>query len=212
MFHIARLPVTITITTTITIAVLLTGVQSEHPATDLPATSTTAVEPTRPGLQIQADGEDWHELFAWAEARFSAAGLEIPGALVSVMSDADGCGGNAGRYVPGDVPEVQICVDREPTSRISKLIVLHELAHLWAENRLDDATRSEFLDVRQLASWIDLDSPSHEWGAEHAAEVLSWGLMDEPVRIIRIYDASPEALTEAFQVLTGTMPLVAAET
>lgn len=212
MFHIARLPVTITITMTITVAIVLTGAQGRAADTVALATSSTVVEPTRPGLQIRADGDGWHGLFAWAEARFSIVGLEIPAALVSVGPDADGCGGNAGRYVPGDVPEVQICVDHAPTSRISRLIVLHELAHLWAENRLDDGTRAEFLAMRGLDSWIDHDAPPHEWGAEHAAEVLSWGLMDEPVRIIRIYDASPEALTEAFEVLTGTAPLVSAET
>ncbi len=210
MLHTARLPVAITITVSIVTAILLIDVRTEALDTQVPTSLATTVEPVHPGLEIQADGEAWHELFAWAEARFSAVGLEMPGALVSVRSDADGCGGNTGRYVPGDVPEVQICVDREPTSKISKLIVLHELAHLWAENRLDDVTRTEFLAVRRLDSWIDSDSPRHEWGAEHAAEVLSWGLMDEPVRIIRIYDASPEALTAAFEVLTGRTPLVTA--
>jgi hypothetical protein len=32
--------------------------------------------------------------------------------------------------------------------------------------------------------------------------------MDESVRIIRIYNASPDALAEAFVVLTGVEPLV----
>ncbi|MDX1746178.1 MAG: hypothetical protein R3324_09600 [Halobacteriales archaeon] len=212
MSHTTRVLVTIATA----LAVSLTGFQPDTPA-DEPVVRAPAVdivpEPADPvGLDIQADAQEWHDLFEWAESRFSSVGLEMPAALVTVTPGEDRCGGNAGRYRPGDVPEVHICVDRDPASKVSKLIVLHELAHLWAENRMDDSARAEFLAVRGLDSWIDFDIPPHEWGAEHVAEVLSWGLMDESVRIIRIYDASPEALTEAFGVVTGTEPLVPLET
>lgn len=161
------------------------------------------------GLIIDADREDWVQLIGWAEQRFVIAGLELPAARVTVRPGTEYCGGNSGRYVRGKVPEVQLCVDTEPSTTISKLIVLHELAHLWAENRLDGSTRERFLEVRGVEVWIDDEIPPHEWGAEHAAEVVSWGLMDRQVRIIRIYNASPAALTEAFRVLAGIDPLVA---
>ena len=54
---------------------------------------------------------------------------------------------------------------------------------------------------------MDQRRPPHEWGAEHAAEVVSWGLMDEAAPIIRIYDNEPAVLLMAFEELTGSGPL-----
>ena len=42
---------------------------------------------------------------------------------------------------------------------------------------------------------------------EHAAEVVSWGLMDEMIPIIRIYNAEPAQLSEAFNLLVHEPPL-----
>ncbi len=64
-----------------------------------------------------------------------------------------------------------------------------------------------FLRLRGLDAWVDEGVPPHEWGAEHAAEVVSWGLMDERVPIVRIYDASPPELAVAFDLLAGQSPL-----
>jgi hypothetical protein len=55
--------------------------------------------------------------------------------------------------------------------------------------------------------WYDRLLPPHERGAERAAEVVSWGLMDEMIPIIRIYDAEPALLTEAFNLLVDRPPL-----
>ena len=198
MFHIVRILILVTLSVS-----LLTGDPSPKAAAVVP----DAADKLEVGLDVEADGA-WRELIAWAEGRFASIGLELPSARVTVTPGLDGCGGNAGRYRPGEHPEVQICVESDTTSPISRLIILHELGHLWAENELDDETRESFLEIRELTEWIDTDLAPHEWGAEHAAEVLSWGLMDESVRIIRIYNASPEALSEAFVVLTGVDPLV----
>ena len=46
-----------------------------------------------------------------------------------------------------------------------------------------------------------------ERGMEHAAEVVSWGLMDETVPIIRIYDTEPAQLSDAFDALVHRVPL-----
>ncbi len=198
MRHIVRILV-------ISIIVTFSPFGGSHPSKI--ALLPDAADKSPVGLEVDADAV-WSELISWAEDRYASIGLELPAALVTVRPGGGGCGGNAGRYVPGDYPEVEICVDSRPTSKASRLTVLHELGHLWAENRLDDETRRSFLDTRGLTAWIDTELPPHEWGAEHAAEVLSWGLMDEPVGIIRIYNASPEALSVAFVVLTGTQPLV----
>ena len=72
-----------------------------------------------------------------------------------------------------------------------------------ADGRRPDA----FLRLRGLDVWTDQRFPPHEWGAEHAAEVVSWGLMDEPIPIIRIYDAEPPELSIAFDLLVDRPPL-----
>ena len=71
--------------------------------------------------------------------------------------------------------------------------------------------KEAFLQLRALDTWVDPDVPPHEWGAEHAAEVVSWGLMDEPADIIRIYDAEPAQLSIAFDLLVDQPPLWAAD-
>ena len=91
------------------------------------------------------------------------------------------------------------------------MITLHELAHAWAETQLTPIDQADFLRLRRLDAWSDEGLPPHEWGAEHAAEVVSWGLMDELIPIVRIYDAEPAKLTIAFELLVDQRPLWATE-
>jgi hypothetical protein len=146
-------------------------------------------------------------LIEWAVSRFDEVGLELPNVAITVHASQDGCDGAAGMFRPGAHPRIDLCVLEDPTSMPARLITLHELAHAWAETTLTDDEKQAFLDLRGLDHWIDRDTPRHEWGAEHIAEVVSWGLMDQKVRIIRIYDAKPEQLTEAFEFMVGTEPL-----
>src|SRR4029079_18782097 len=95
--------------------------------------------------------------------------------------------------------------------RPARLTTLHELAHAWAELQLSAAERAAFLELRGLDVWYDPGVPRHERGAEHAAEVVSWGLMDEMIPIIRIYDAEPPRLSEASCLLVGRAPLCTAD-
>jgi hypothetical protein len=104
---------------------------------------------------------------------------------------------------------VHICSVGDADTNAARLIVVHELAHAWAETYLEPAVREQFLELRGLESWIDPARPSHEWGAEHAAEVVSWGLMETQVELIRIPNVEPSALREAFELLVGREPLVA---
>lgn len=184
-----------------TLVVLLVGL----PGSGL---GRTAEAPAVARHDIVVPDSSWGSLVEWAMGRYTEVGLELPGARISVYRDRGPCGDNSGLYRPGQVPEVRICVDAGATSTTARLILLHELGHLWAENRMDGEARDAFLAVRGLTSWSDSGLPRHQWGAEHAAEVLSWGLMDEEVRIIRIYDAAPDQMATAFEVLTGSSPLV----
>jgi len=160
-----------------------------------------------PGIEVRGAGPAEADLADWALGRFEEAGLQLPDIIVTFHDDNDGCSGAAGLYTHGEPAEVHLCVPAERPTKVRKLIALHELGHAWAEHRTDGATRAAFLAERGIDVWIDTDQPPHLWGAEHAAETISWALMDEPVRIIRIYDAAPDQLGAAYQVLTGDNPL-----
>ena len=174
---------------------------------DDPDDEVEAVEVTvdDPGI-YGADGT-MTATIEWAMVRFAEVGLELPAVTVTVHESQDGCSGAAGMFRPGTYPRIDLCVLDDPTSMPARLITLHEFAHAWAETTLTDAEKQAFLELRGLDHWTDRDTPRHEWGAEHIAEVVSWGLMDQKVRIIRIYDAKPEQLTEAFEFMVGTDPL-----
>jgi hypothetical protein len=159
-----------------------------------------------PSVTIDAPA-DWTAQVAWGLERFRLAGLALPEVRVTVHDDVAPCGGNAGLYRPRDPVEVHLCSRSAPGSRAARLLVLHELAHAWAESQLSGADRAALLASRDLAAWTDDRLPPHEWGAEHAAEIVSWGLMDEPVPIVRIYDAEPEALARGYDLLVGGAPL-----
>ncbi len=157
--------------------------------------------------EVRGADEAETELIDWAFGRFEQAGLDLPDVMVTFHDDPTGCGGNSGLYRPAEIAEVHLCVPAERPVKVRKLIALHELGHAWAENRTGGATRQAFLDERGIDSWYDPEQPPHLWGAEHAAETISWALMDDSVRIIRIYNADPVQLADAFGVLTGSSPL-----
>ena len=160
------------------------------------------------GITIEATSEAWSERVEWGIERFRHAGLALPGLEITVHDDGTtACEGNTGLFHPAATPEVHLCATAAPSSRIARLITLHELAHAWAETQLGDEDRAALLRLRRLDSWVDQGQPPHEWGAEHAAEIVSWGLMDEAVPIIRIYDNEPRDLQAAFHLLVGRAPL-----
>ncbi len=160
-----------------------------------------------PVVTIDSDSASWTEQVEWAVARFRRAGLALPSVSISVHDHKEPCGGNGGLYRPMKHPEVHLCSSSAPDSRAARLITLHELAHAWCETQLSDAERAAFLRARGLTAWTDDRLPRHEWGAEHAAEVVSWGLMDEQIPIVRIEDADPDQLLPAFDLLADQAPL-----
>jgi hypothetical protein len=154
-------------------------------------------------VTIDASSAAWVEQVEWGVGRFRRAGLELPPMAVTVHADRAPCDGNDGLFRPRVPVEVHLCSPAPTGSRAARLITLHELAHAWAETQLTGDRRASFLAHRRLRAWRDPALAPHEWGAEHAAEVVSWGLMDEVVPIVRIYDAEPEVLSVAFEHLTG---------
>ena len=173
---------------------------------ETPGGGTVAAAPERANISIDALLPSWRARVEWGLDRFAAAGLELPPMEVIVHPHKRPCDGNSGLYQPGPPVEVHLCL-ADAASRAARMITLHELAHAWAETQLEPAQRERFLEVRGLRAWVDPDRPTSEWGGEHAAEVLSWGLMDTMVPIIRIEDAEPAELRAAFEQLVGRAPL-----
>jgi hypothetical protein len=162
---------------------------------------TGAVVAGGPAATIAGTVEE-EAMARWALGRFRDAGLELP-ALTIGFSDRDQapCGGSPGRTYFEDVPRVMVCWDDE-------FILLHELAHVWVEANVTPADRAAFTALRDgVTAWAGSGIPWSELGAEHAANVVAWGLMETPGAISRTYPNDPDSMTVAFEVLTGTGPL-----
>lgn len=143
------------------------------------------------------------DLAEWALARFAAAGLELPALEIAIHPGIEDCKGNNGLYRnTGSEIEVHVCAPWP--SRIERAL-LHELGHAWADATLTADQQAAFLELRDLEAWDGV-----EWerrGFEHAAEILMWGLSEQAFPLTSIADTDPEALTEAFWLLTGIGPL-----
>jgi hypothetical protein len=140
----------------------------------------------------------------WAVDLFDQAGLALPSIAFVAHSDPEQCQGRAGMTsYDGPATEVRLCGNKVgPTSR---WVVLHELGHVWTTDAVGPLTRQAFLDVRGLDGWRE--GEWHERGAEHASEILVWGLMDRPVVPGHIDDNSCDELLAGYLVLVGEAPL-----
>ncbi len=89
---------------------------------------------------------------------------------------------------------------------------LHELAHVWMYDHLDEGDRSAFTELVGLDTWRDANVFWPERGVEVAAETIAWGLAGD-------YDAEylieppPDCdeLTERYVMLIGRDPLTTCE-
>jgi hypothetical protein len=158
-------------------------------------------------ITIDSTSPEWTRRVEWGLERFRDAGLPLPAMAITVHDNDAPCDGNSGLYLPNDPVEVHLCTAAPVDSRPARVTTLHELAHAWAESQLSTDERATFLELRGLDVWYDRRLPPHERGAEHAAEVVSWGLMDEMIPIIRIYNAEPADLSIAFDLLVARAPL-----
>jgi hypothetical protein len=146
-------------------------------------------------------------LTEWALARFEAAGLELPELVIAFHDDRQGCNGHPGFYRSGTPARVDVC-DLYPTPNhvALKRTLLHELGHAWADHTINEETKARFLADRGLSTWGDPQTPWEEKGAEHAAEIITWALMDQELHMVTMEDVDPATLAALYQVLTGTTP------
>ena len=145
-------------------------------------------------------------LVEWALALFDDAGLALPPMHFVAHGTTAGCFDRAGAHVHRDGRSmIHICtMDAGP---IQEFLYLHEMAHAWDRRALSNERRHAFLETRGLDEWRSEDAEWHELGAEQAAEIIVWGLMDRPIRSIRIPDNSCAQLRAGYLTLTGDEPL-----
>lgn len=159
-----------------------------------PAVSSIAIVGGTPAQQEMAE---------WAVDRFAEVELRLPTLEISFPGrDQSGCGGSPARvYLDHDPIEVRMCWN-------SEMMLLHELAHVWEAQNVDEDLHEPFMAMRDgVKSWAGLDVAWEERGREHAANVIAWGLLEKPHPISRTYPNDPDSLTAAFRLLTGTEPL-----
>lgn len=159
--------------------------------------------PTDNAAAIKADTAEQFEIAEWALNRFDEAGLELPPLTIEFRGpDQTGCGGAPARVHLNHTPVlVAICWN-------SPFILLHELAHIWEHDHVTDATRQALTTMRSdIESWASLDVPWEHRGREHAANIIAWGLLEDPYPVSRTCPNDPDSLTAAYHLLTNNEPL-----
>ena len=154
----------------------------------------------------------------WGFSRYEAAGLPLPQvASVTFLNARAACYNLGGQALTTEgetnitlcrTPE-DVCLDDTCDDWVasSRQLWLHELAHPWLDEYVDEATRATFLEFVGLPRWADQDDPWQERGVERAADMLAFGLMDEPVEIDPEFTRNCEERTAGFRILTRTDPI-----
>lgn len=174
-------------------------------ATSSPTHALDEATPVRTldGVRLHEPNPQREEMLDWALKQYRAARLQIPTIDVYFHGDSSGCGGYLGYTKNGRVDLcVRLAMERQP-----QRIVLHELAHAWAEVELDEETKARFMRLRDLPGW---NITSDDWkvrGTEQAAEIIAWGLGEGTTSPMITGDLDPSALADGFLLLTGAEPL-----
>lgn len=183
----------------ITIVALVTALLSPASVATLQAESARP----RPVIEIETQNRAQLEMARWAIHRFEEAGLGLPDLkIVFPEGDLRPCNGAPATALTNQQPvELRICWN-------DKFIVLHELAHAWEAHNLPLDRREPFMALRSdVDSWTGADVPWPQRGIEHAANVIAWGLLEDPYPISRTYPNDPDSLKQAFRLLTDIEPL-----
>jgi hypothetical protein len=155
----------------------------------------------------------------WGLQRFDQAGLSIPhiGSMTFLIGKS-ACLGYFGFATtdPNDSISAialcnradDICADAacDTWKPEYKAELLHEYAHVWINENVDDATRTEFLDLIGVPNWTDPEIPHNEQGTEYAANTIVCGLLDAEMPQPLAPDWNSQLKADAFTLLTGAEP------
>lgn len=129
----------------------------------------------------------------WAVDQFEQSGLSLPPIRIEFHGDEEACDGYDGVFRGGTDPAlIDMC-------SVNRLVLLHELAHAWDRYTLTDAERHQFMELRGLTVWNG-SGPWKQRGVEALAEVITWGLHEDPVV------SGAEEKLDAYVLLTGQEP------
>ena len=148
------------------------------------------------------------EVFLWAIDRYDRLGLELPPMTVTFHRKRSSCSGLPGLWTSSDDGmRIDICVAGD---RKRARILLHELAHAWSADHLDQPSRDAFVVRRGLPGWSGADIEYESRGMELAAWILVWGLEDhcEPSKWLLGIDGVD--LAYEFEHLTDEAPICTA--
>jgi hypothetical protein len=127
-------------------------------------------------------------------SRFAEHGLDLPAIAIQFYDSVEPCGLHTGIYVHR-TGSLHMC-------STEKDIMLHELAHAWANHNLTDGRRAEFVALRGVRAWNDRELAWEDRGTEHAAEIIAWALLDEPNHVKWVETSSDGSATVTFRLLT----------
>lgn len=145
-----------------------------------------------------------HEIVDWALALFVEADLELPSIDFIASSDLEPCNGRTGAARHGAKgSEITICGAEVLVGH--DIVVVHELAHAWEKHNSTPEARAAFLELRGLTEWRSGDW--HDRGAEHAASIIAWGLIDRPTIPGHIDFDGCDDLIESYRTIVGADPL-----
>jgi hypothetical protein len=156
----------------------------------------------------ETDNQQPAKVVDWVLDRYALVGLKIPDAEITFYPfdpTLERCGGFAGLYRTADGRHrIRLCGVGE---RNRRRILLHELAHAWTHENLSESEREALVADRGLDSWNDSAVDWEERGAEHAAEIMAWGLdlWCDPRELLSHDDL--DSLAAALLQLTGAAPI-----
>ena len=165
--------------------------------------SVTQDPPDPIGAVVRAATAAQTETAEWALGRYDTAGLALPPLIIAFPEPAPkACGGAAARTHLDETPvRIEMCWN-------NRFMLLHELAHVWEVRNFPASQHGAFNAMRtRVESWASLDVPWSHQGREHAANVIAWGLLEEPFPIARTLPNDPRSLLDAYHFLTGRHPL-----
>lgn len=157
------------------------------------------------------------DLFEWGLGRFAERDLPLPRVDTVTFEPSRSCDGRSGRLLDdGTMRNLYVCMyDSDVCTgattcsapgTAAQIAVLHELAHAWILDYVDDDSTDAILALSGRTAWDDLKVPWIERGVEYAADVIAWGLIDETLPMVRFGALPCTEVATAYIQLTGAPP------
>lgn len=161
-------------------------------------------EISEPVVGLESASASQQLMVKWAVSRFASAGLFLAPMVVRFDETRGRCAGHLGLTRDTvDRITVDLCTGGDGRSVVDRLLAVHELAHVWIIDNVDQAARDRFMDLHALSTWWDADQRWGLQGVEWAAETIAWAVADEGMRLIEEVTADPAALHAGYRILTG---------